>query len=80
LLIHNKSYFLDPAGQGILHVDDFLVFRPFWSRKKYRTNKEIEEMDNIGDSVLTFKRKISLNYEAEERMKWMLALKKNSPS
>lgn len=33
-------------------------------------------MDNIGDSVLTFKRKISLNYEAEERMKWMLALKK----
>ena len=34
-----------------------------------QTNKEIEEMDNIGDFVLTFKRKISLNYEAEKRMK-----------
>ena len=44
-----------------------------------QTNKEIEEMDNIGDFVLTFKRKISLNYEAEKRMKWMLALFKKIP-
>ena len=85
MLTHNKSYFLDPAGQGILQVDDFLVFRPFWPRKKIQNNsnnnkkkKEIEETDSIGNFVLTLKRKISLNYEAE-KMKWMLALFKRIP-
>ena len=57
-------WYLGPSGQ---------------EKNTEQTNKEIEEMDNIGDFVLTFKRKISLNYEAEKRMKWMLALFKKFP-
>lgn len=36
-------------------------------------------MDNIGNCV-NIQEKISLNYEAEKIMKWMLDLFKNSPS
>lgn len=49
------------------------------TEQQEQKKKEIEEMDNIGNFVLTFKRKISLNYEAEKRMKWMLSLFKRIP-
>lgn len=61
----------------------FWYLGPSGQEKKYRTTatkkkKEIEETDSIGNFVLTLKRKISLNYEAE-KMKWMLALFKRIP-
>ena len=53
----------EQESQNYLDSSVYLLKDPLLVQKKIQKkqrNKEIEEMDNIGDSVLTFKRKISL--------------------
>lgn len=57
---------MPPVGQGILQVT-FWYLGPSGTEKNIE--KKMEEMDNLGNFLITFKRKMSLNYEAEKRVK-----------